>query len=336
VLSLRLAKHAPIDVYFVVLPDTLVLDWAGPAEALRIANQRLQQLGQTPRFLLHFVGPQTAALGSVGVQLQGLGPLPTQFATPAWVILLGQSGARINPQAPGVPETLHWLRQLAAQVPGLAAPRFISVCAGALLLAHAGLLRGQRVTTHHTHLEELREVEPHCEVLANRLFVQDKQVCSSAGVTTGIDMTIDLIAQTCSEAIAAFVAHNLVMTQRRQGKDSPSSAFLLHRQHLHPALHRLQDALSEAPLQAWDLPAMAEVACVTPRHLARLFAEYTQTSALHYLRALRLELAKKALAAGASVGQAAELAGFRSDLQLRRAWTAAKLDGTPSEYRVLE
>jgi transcriptional regulator GlxA family with amidase domain len=81
---------------------------------------------------------------------------------------------------------------------------------------------------------------------------------------------------------------------------------------------------------------VAQLVCVTPRHLARLFAEYAQTTPLHYLRALRLELAKKALSTGAPVGRAAELAGFSSDLQLRRAWSAAQLEGTPSEYQALK
>jgi transcriptional regulator GlxA family with amidase domain len=198
--------------------------------------------------------------------------------------------------------------------------------------AHAGLLRGKRVTTHHAHLDELRLIEPQCEVLANRLFVQDKNVASSAGVTTGIDLSIELIAQTCAEHVAAYVAHTLVMTQRRQANEGQTSAFFSHRQHLHAAIHRVQDALCQAPIKEWDVDAMATIAYVTPRHLARLFAEYAGTTPMQYLRGLRLELAKKALKSGASVGQAAEDAGFHNDLQLRRAWEAAQFPGTPSEY----
>ncbi len=326
-------KNTLIHLYFVILPDTLVLDWAGPAEAFRVANQRLTQQGAPSRFVLHFIGPNTEPHSSVGLQLQGLGALPSQLPENSWVLLLGLPGDRLDIKAKGVPPTLQWLKHLARQSHQ---PRYVSVCAGALLLAHAGLLRGKRVTTHHAHLEELRQIEPRCEVLVNQLFVQDGDLATSAGVTTGIDLSIELIAQSCEEHVAAYVAHTLVVTHRRQGNESQHSAFFSHRQHLHPAIHRVQDALSQAPKKQWDVTAMAAIACVTPRHLARLFAEFTGTTPMHYLRGLKLELAKRALLSGASVGQAAEQSGFHSDLQLRRAWEAAELPGTPSEYRAVK
>ena len=49
-----------IPVFFLLLPDSLLLDWAGPAEALRIANQCLIDSGQAPRFDLRFTGPTVA------------------------------------------------------------------------------------------------------------------------------------------------------------------------------------------------------------------------------------------------------------------------------------
>ena len=316
-----------IEVCFVLLPDTLIMDWAGPAEALRIANQKLVQLGQPECFKLRFVGPRSEAATSVGLQVVGLEALPRKFPQEAWLMLLGMPGNRIDLQKQGIKEVLSWLRQLEPASPKL---RLISVCAGALLLAHAGLLKGHRVTTHHSHLDELRDVEPHCEVVANRVFVMDRNIATSAGVTTGIDLSIHLIAQTCGESVAAYVAQTMVLAQRRGANDPELSPFLQHRNHLHPALHRVQDAVSEQPTKEWTVTSMAEIACVTPRHLARLFEVHTDTSPLVYLRSLRLARAKQALEAGRSVTVAAELAGFSSDLQLRRAWHAQRLPGTPS------
>jgi transcriptional regulator GlxA family with amidase domain len=159
----------------------------------------------------------------------------------------------------------------------------------------------------------------------------DDPVWSSAGVTTGIDLAIQLIAEQCGEAVAAYVAQTMVLAHRRGANDPELSPFLQARNHMHPALHRVQDAVSERPLAAWDIRLMADIACVTPRHLARLFSEHTDTSPLHYLRGIRLALAQRALAEGVSVTQASEQAGFSSDLQLRRAWLAAELPGTPSQ-----
>ena len=63
-----------IDVHFVIAPNSLILDWAGPAEALRMANRRRQELGQPELFRLHFAGPQPDALSSVGAIISQLEP----------------------------------------------------------------------------------------------------------------------------------------------------------------------------------------------------------------------------------------------------------------------
>jgi len=85
---------APIEVLFVLLPDSLALDWAGPAEALRIANQVLLAQGQPVRFVLRFVGPQSVTRCSVGLQLSGIEALPDTLPRSAWVVLIGQPGRR--------------------------------------------------------------------------------------------------------------------------------------------------------------------------------------------------------------------------------------------------
>jgi transcriptional regulator GlxA family with amidase domain len=78
---------------------------------------------------------------------------------------------------------------------------------------------------------------------------------------------------------------------------------------------------------------MAQVACTSTRHLSRLFDEHVGMRPLDFVRSLRLELASKALQAGNSVASAAQLAGFHSDLQLRRAWVAQGLEGMPSDQK---
>ena len=83
----------PIRVVFVLLPGSLVLDWAGPAEALRIANQRLRAAGQPERFEIEFASPRPTSIGSVGIALANLAPLPAQWDGPGWVCLLYTSDA---------------------------------------------------------------------------------------------------------------------------------------------------------------------------------------------------------------------------------------------------
>lgn len=321
----------PIHVVFALLPGSLILDWAGPAEALRIANQCLHAQGRAERFVLHFAGPLAETESSVGAQIAGLLPLdsalPADIAAHTWLVLVGMPGRHIAVDNAPARALLHWLRGLR---PAQGQLELVTICAGTLLAAHAGSLRGHRVTTHHHHLDELRAAEPACEVVDNRVFVEDAPIWSSAGVTTGIDLVLHRIAEVCGEAIAAQVAQTMVVALRRGPHDPELSPMLAHRGHLHPALHRVQDAVSEQPQAAWSVPRMAGVAHVSPRHLTRLFMLHAQVAPLDYLRRIRLAVAQRALQSGLDVARAAEMAGFASDTQLRRAWHRFGVPGTPS------
>jgi transcriptional regulator GlxA family with amidase domain len=324
----ELTRTPQWEVLFLLLPDSLLLDWAGPAEALRMANKACMARGSTAPFRLRFISPNASTCSSVGVVVSGLEALPQSFTVPSWVVVVGQPGALVSVGGEPMRAALHWLRGLRLLTGQL---ELITVCAGAVIAAHAGLLAHRQVTTHHHHLEELQAIEPACRVLANRVLVQDGPVSSSAGITTGVDLFLHRIAQVCGAAIAAQVAQTMVVAMRRGPQDPALSPFLAHRNHLHAAVHRIQDALSHAPAQPWTVPAMADVGHTSARHLARLFVEHAGITPLEYLRKIRLASAQAALQSGRNVTQAAELAGFSSDTQLRRAWRHFGLGGTPSQ-----
>jgi transcriptional regulator GlxA family with amidase domain len=325
----------PLDVYFVLPRGSLILDWAGPAEAFRIANLELMdgEPAQPPAFALHFVAPESTALSSVGALIAGLAPLPEAIAKPAWVVVVGKTGT--GRQRADEKEDRAVVNWLARVQPGRAGLRLVTVCSGALLAAAAGLLVGRRVTTHHLDIDDLRTLAQGATVVQDRVFVQDGEVWSSAGVTTGIDLALHLVSDHCGAVVAARVAQRMAVALRRGPDDPQLSPFLAHRQHLNARLHRVQDAVSRAPREAWDAERMAQVASTTTRTLSRLFTEHAGTTPLGYVRGIRLALARTALDAGSSVARAAEAAGFSSDLQLRRAWHAlAPQDtrGSPSGH----
>jgi transcriptional regulator GlxA family with amidase domain len=218
--------------------------------------------------------------------------------------------------------------------PHLSAPdtphRLIAICSGSLLAARAGLVDNRRCTTHHDLLGLLRTVAPRAKVVDNRVFLVDGPFASSAGVTAGIDLALHLIADECGEALAASVAEDMVVYLRRSPLDPGLSPFLAHRRHMHSAVHRVQDALSAAPERDWDMAAMAALGHVTERHLLRLFLRHAGVSPLQFLAALRLERARQSLEHGSNVTTAAEAAGFRSGLHLRRAWNR-KWGGSPRD-----
>jgi transcriptional regulator GlxA family with amidase domain len=323
-----MSRRPAIPVFFVLLPGSLILDWAGPAEAFRIANQLLAAAGAPPRFELRFIGPQPQPTTSVGINVAGVEPLPDALPPASWLVLVGMPGMRFDATDNAARTTLRWLRGL---VPGANGLRLVTICAGALLAAHAGLLRGRRATTHHQHLDELRSVAPDCDVITNRVFVFDDPVASSAGVTTGIDLALHLVEKECGAVLAAQAAQTMVVALRRGPQDPELSPFLAYRSHIHPALHRVQDAVSAQPQHDWTVPRMAHVGHTSARHLTRLFLDHAGTAPLQYLRRIRLAVARAALESGHSVTRAAELAGFSSDTQLRRTWRQFDMTGRPSD-----
>ena len=309
-----------IDVLFLVLPDSLLLDLAGPAEAFRLANQQLRHAGKPPMFRMRYVGPQDEVESSVGLSLSKIEALPDALPPRCWVVVLGRPGSApevLRRQRPWL-TARDWLARVVA--PKLVGDtKLLTVCVGALLAADAGLVGTRCVTTHHELLDELAQLAPAASVQANRVFVEDGPLLSSAGITAGIDLALHLITRECGPAVASGVAQVMVAFTRRGPQDTQRSPLLAHRDHLHPAVHRVQDAVCAAPATDWTAERLAAAAHVTPRHLARLFSEHVQLSPRAYVEHVRHGLAQHALAGGASNADAAQLAGFDSTRQLRQA-----------------
>jgi len=317
-----IARAHPIDLLFVIAPHSLLLDIAGPAEAFRLANLHRKAQGLPPRFRHRYSGPTADVPTSVGLGLVDLEPLPERLSPVTWVVLVGQPTAQLARVTPTIAAIAEWLKDRLGQ-PLLAdgSPhRLLAICSGALLAARGGLLAHRRCTTHHELLTTLRVLAPEAEVIDNRVFVVDGPIATSAGITAGIDLALHLIAEECGESLAGSVAEDMVVYLRRSPRDPELSPYLMHRRHLHPAVHRVQDAIILRPDREWDMAALAAVGHATGRHLLRLFNDHAGVSPLQYLRSIRLERARQSLEGGATVTRAAEVAGFRSALQLRRAW----------------
>lgn len=299
------------EVVFVLLPDIVLLDLAGPADAFRNAASRVPG-----SYRLRFVAPQPAVCAAGGLQLGALEPLPPRLAPATILVLTGTSGPAVDPRSPQTRQVIDWLR---AQAP----PQLLMcVCAGSVLAAHAGLLAHRECTTHHAHLEELRRAEPRARVLDNRVFVQDGAVYTSAGVTAGLDLALHVIGAQHGAPLAAEVARDLVVYLRRAGSDPALSPWVMHRNHLHAAVHRVQDAVARAPAAEWSAARLAALACTSVRNLSRLFAEHARCSPLDYVQLIRFACARElVLGSELDLEHVAVRAGFNSAQHLRRVWS---------------
>ncbi|MGY2063050.1 GlxA family transcriptional regulator, partial [Nocardia gipuzkoensis] len=104
------------------------------------------------------------------------------------------------------------------------ARRVGSVCAGAFLLAEAGLLAGRRATTHWAGGQGLSEMYPDVHVEPDRIYIRDGEVWTSAGVTAGIDLAIAMVADDHGTELAREISRWLVVYLHRPGGQSQFSA----------------------------------------------------------------------------------------------------------------
>ena len=107
-----IARAHLIDVLFVILPHSLLLDVAGPAEAFRLANQHRGRSGLPPRFRLRFAAPHPVQETSVGLAIAGLEPLPEELGPGTWVVVVGQPSEHLGLVTPAVTSTARWLNRL--------------------------------------------------------------------------------------------------------------------------------------------------------------------------------------------------------------------------------
>jgi transcriptional regulator GlxA family with amidase domain len=308
-----------IDVWVVLPQRVLLLDIAGPLEVLRRANVEQDAL----EFKVRYAGSNPHVTSSIGLGIADIAPLPARLSEEAMIIVPGagdhvafaqdaaQSAVRQDERA-----IVEWLRTIVRP-----AHTLITVCSGALLAARAGLLDGYSCTTHHTECEELAAMAPRAKVLDNRLFVIDGRRYTSAGVTAGMDLTLHLVSTLTGHTCALAIARHLVLYMRRQGADPQISPWLQGRNHMHPAVHRVQDAIIANPAAQWTLTSVARMASISPRHLSRLFNEQAGMSLIAYVNSLRVALAHQMLKSSRlDMERVAERTGFASARQLRRAW----------------
>ena len=301
-------------IAFVLFPDFQQLDIAGPLAAFEVA-ERLQP----GSYAWRFVGRQAGPVGSSAGLPWPPQALPRQ-GTFGMLMVSGGDGV----DAACVDTTLlRWLRRAAAR-PGV---RITSVCSGSLLLAAAGLLDGRSATTHWSRTRAFERRFPQVHLQPDRIYVQDGPVWTSAGISAGIDLALALIAHDHGEQLSRQVAQQLVVYHRRPGGQSQFSA-LLEMDRPQGRFGALLDHVRSHLAEAHDVQALAERACMSPRHFARAFAAETGTTPARAVERLRVEAARAALESGqASVQQVMRDCGFGQPERMRRSFL--RLIGQP-------
>jgi transcriptional regulator GlxA family with amidase domain len=198
--------------------------------------------------------------------------------------------------------------------------RVAAICTGAFVLAQAGLLSNRRATTHWMMAAELARLYPDVRVDADRIFVQDGPIWTSAGMTAGIDLALAMIEHDHDIQVARSVARQLVLYHRRAGGQSQFSELL----ELAPKSDRIQNALAYAQSHLKNplsLEELANAAHLSSRQFSRAFREETGQTPAKAVERLRVEAARQMLEQGRHMIETiADETGFSDRERMRRAF----------------
>lgn len=288
-----------------VFDNFQLLDATGPIAAFEIAY-RLQNRPAPISVLALEAG---AVRSSSGVELNARS---FRRARPDMLIVAGGEGTRT---AATCKATLAFVRSVADR-----GHRVASVCSGSYVLAEAGLLDGRRATTHWNRTQDFVRRYPGVRLEADRIYVQDGNIWSSAGITAGIDLALAMIADEFGEEIAHQTARQLVVYHRRSGGQSQFSALL----ELKSPSGRFKPLLAWAREHLDDeltVERLADKANMSPRHFSRSFTAETGISPSKAVERLRVEVARTRVQAGSEpIEQIARVSGFGDSERMRRAF----------------
>ncbi|WP_033351669.1 GlxA family transcriptional regulator [Kitasatospora aureofaciens] len=293
-------------VVFLLVPQLELLDLAGPAQVFSTAADHGHG------YEIGYVAEQEDVRAAQGVTLRAATSWPALTAADL-IVVPGWRSPRLHTTGALSPATL---QKLAAH--HAAGGTVASICAGADALGQAGLLNGRRCTTHHDVQDELARRYPRASVVRDVLYVMDDRVVTSAGIASGIDLALHLVAVRHGPGAAAQVARAMVVYARRNGDEQQTSAMLRHRAHLVDAVHRVQDLIDTRFTTRLSLTDLAATAGVSERTLTRRFTAATGLTPLRYQQELRLERAEHLIAHGATTQAAAHAVGFQDARMLRR------------------
>lgn len=198
--------------------------------------------------------------------------------------------------------------------------RIGSVCTGAFALAAAGILDGRHATTHWKYVAQLQRQFPRVKVTGDRIFAEDGDVWTSAGITAGIDMALAMVGADLGASVAQATAQMLVVPHRRLGNQTQFSSTA----DVRSDSKRIQDVLSyirEHLDNTLSTDKLAAIAHLSSRHFGRAFRAETGDTPAKLVERLRVEEARRRVEHSAeSIEAIAYTVGFSHAERMRRAF----------------
>ncbi len=200
-------------IVIVVFPGVNLLDVAGPAQVFTTASEMLAD--SDPNACRAYQIALVSVSGGLVATTSGLeinsDPINAgETETIDTLLISGGDGAEGSGGSDA--RLLSWLRAVRPKL-----RRLGSVCTGAFVLANAGLLDGRRAATHWGYCDKLQANFPAIEVERDAIFVEDRGIWSSAGITSGIDLALAMVEEDWGRELALLVSRRLVVFLKRSG-----------------------------------------------------------------------------------------------------------------------
>lgn len=305
-----------------------LLDVAGPIQVFSAANRLL---GFDAGYDTSVVGPAAGPITCAGGTrlLADAAWTSLRHRVDTLIVAGAMTGGTYPPRAMLNEDLIHWLRTRAAS----RADRIASVCAGAHLLAAAGLLEGKRAATHWATIDELAAEHPTVDVDRDAIFVCDGAVWTSAGVTSGMDLALAIVAKDHGEPFARHVAKWLVMYLKRPGGQSQFSALLSAAPAEQPAVAEVQQWIPENLDAELSVASLAARAHMSERNFSRVFRNEVGIPPARYVERLRVEaVGRELIDTDRGLEAITRTVGFGSVETLHRAFRA-RFGVSPGAYR---
>jgi transcriptional regulator GlxA family with amidase domain len=294
------------EIAIVVFSGFQLLDAAGPVAVFEMAERF-----RPNSYSLSVLAPGGGIVrSSSGVSLAALPLQRRRFDT---VVV---SGGDMTLAEESRPDIVAWLCNDAWR-------RSAGVCSGAFFLAEAGLLDGRRTTTHWDVAERFRLRYPRVRLDADRMFVRDGNVWTSAGISAGIDLALALVEDDLGPGIARRTAQQLVVHQRRHGGQSQYSV-LVEQGGRTGRFGDLIGWMRAHITEPMTVERLAARVAMSPRNFARAFVAEIGTTPAKVMEGLRLEAARMAVETShLGLERIAATTGFGDSSRMRRAFVRA-------------
>jgi len=311
----------------VLYPGSVSLDVAGPLEAFYYATliskeeTGLDNCGYEIELVAAKAGPVESMSG---VRLFAERSTKT-VKEPCDILLV--PGMKPNETRYEDDGLLQWLNDQAAR-----STRVVSVCSGAIVLAHAGLLDGHRVTTHWNSGKKLRENFDNIDVDDSKIYCKSGKIYSSAGVTAGIDLALSIIQEDFGRSLALKIAKRMVVFLQRAGDQSQFSE-LLSSQGKSKRFTDLLDWIEENLSLNITTSLLADRCAMSERNFSRSFKADLNYSPMQYVTRRRLEWARLLLEEdNQALDAIAKTSGFVSTARFSASFKEA-FHITPIQYK---